>query len=125
MRDFVTGDGHMLDLKLNGLTPFVDAARIYSLAAGGVQTNTVSRLRELVGFDKLRHEDADAWIEAFLYIQMLRLRQHHDQCEQGVELSNKIDPDTLNNLDRRILKEAFRQARKLQTKLGLEYQLRA
>jgi CBS domain-containing protein len=31
-------------------------------------------------------------------------------------LSNRIEPDTLNDLDRRILKEAFRQARKLQTK---------
>jgi CBS domain-containing protein len=124
VRDFVTGDGHMLDLKLNGITPFVDAARIYSLAAGGGQTNTVGRLRELVELHKLRGEDAEAWIEAFLYIQMLRLRQHHTQCEQGIALSNKLDPDTLNNLDRRILKEAFRQARKLQTKLGLDYQLR-
>lgn len=123
VRDFVTSD-NMLDLKLNGITPFVDAARIYSLAAGGVQTNTVSRMRELVELKKLGRDDAEAWIEAFLYIQMLRLRQHHAQCEAGVELTNKIDPDTLNNLDRRILKEAFRQARKLQTKLGLDYQLR-
>jgi CBS domain-containing protein len=124
VRDFVTQDGNTLDLKLNGITPFVDAARIYTLASGGVQTNTVSRLRELVENQHLRGEDAEAWIEAFLYIQMLRLRQHHTQCEQGVELTNKLDPDTLNNLDRRILKEAFRQARKLQTKLGLDYRLR-
>lgn len=124
VRDFVTQDGNTLDLKLNGLTPFVDAARIYTLASGGVQTNTVGRLRELVANDQLRSEDAEAWIEAFLYIQMLRLRQHHAQCEQGAELTNRLDPDTLNNLDRRILKEAFRQARKLQTKLGLDYRLR-
>ncbi len=124
VRDFVTQDGNTLDLKLNGLTPFVDAARIYALASGGVQTNTVGRLRELVANDQLRSEDAEAWIEAFLYIQMLRLRQHHAQCEQGAELTNRLDPDTLNNLDRRILKEAFRQARKLQTKLGLDYRLR-
>jgi CBS domain-containing protein len=40
-----------------------------------------------------------------------------------VALSNKIDPDSLNDLDRRILKEAFRQARKLQTRLALDYHL--
>jgi len=125
VRDFVTGDGHTLDLKVNGITPFVDAARIFALAFGGMQTNTVSRMRELVANEHLRSEDAETWIEAFLYIQMLRLRQHHSQCEQGIELSNRIDPDMLNNLDRRILKEAFRQARKLQTKLGLDYRLHA
>ena len=46
----------------------------------------------------------------------------HEQDENGVALSNKIDPDSLNNLDRRILKEAFRQARKLQTTLGKYFQ---
>jgi len=34
-----------------------------------------------------------------------------------------VDPDHLNDLDRRILKEAFRQARKLQTHLALNYNL--
>jgi CBS domain-containing protein len=45
------------------------------------------------------------------------------QAGQGQPLTNHIDPDTLNELDHRILKEAFRQARKLQAKLSLEYQL--
>ncbi|TCJ12846.1 CBS domain-containing protein [Parasulfuritortus cantonensis] len=124
IRDFVTGKGHTLDLKLNGITPFVDAARIYTLATAGRQTNTVGRLRELAEHGHLRKVDAEAFIEAFLFIQLLRLRLHHQQLEQGSELSNKIDPDSLNNLDRRILKEAFRQARKLQTKLRLDYQVR-
>ena len=30
-------------------------------------------------------------------------------------MSNRVNPDSLNSLDRRILKEAFRQARKLQS----------
>ncbi len=34
MRDFVLGKENTLDLKLNGITPFVDAARIFSLATG-------------------------------------------------------------------------------------------
>jgi CBS domain-containing protein len=48
---------------------------------------------------------------------------HHAQGERGETLTNRVNPDTLNNLDRRILKEAFRQARKLQTTLGLDYQV--
>ena len=123
VRDFVTGEGHTLDLKLNGITPFIDAARIYSLATGGVETNTVQRLRGIAQPLNLGPQDAEAYIDAFLFIQLLRLRLHHDQCARGEALTNKVDPDRLNELDRRILKEAFRQARKLQTKLALDYQV--
>jgi CBS domain-containing protein len=123
VRDFVTGDGHTLDLKLNGITPFVDAARIYSLAKQVSATNTVQRLREIAEPLNIKPHDAEAYCDAFQFIQLLRLRLHHDQTRLGEKLSNKIDPDSLNNLDQRILKEAFRQARKLQTKLGLDYQV--
>lgn len=123
VRDFVTDDDRTVDLKMNGITPFVDAARIFSLATGGTHTNTVQRLREMAGPLKISARDVDAYCQAFLFIQLLRLRLHHVQNEQGTPLTNRVDPDTLNNLDRRILKEAFRQSRKLQTRLGLDYQV--
>ncbi len=122
VRDFVTGEDNTIDLKLNGITPFVDAARIFGLAVGGAQTNTVQRLREIATPLNIGAQDTGAYCDAFLFIQLLRLRLHHAQSAQGQVLTNRVDPDTLNNLDRRILKEAFRQARKLQTKLGLDYQ---
>ena len=123
VRDFVTGDGNTLDLKLNGITPFIDAARIYSLAQGVAETNTLLRLRGIAPLLNIKPQDAEAYGDAFLFIQLLRLRLHHEQSERGETLSNKVDPDSLNDLDRRILKEAFRQARKLQTKLGVDYQV--
>lgn len=60
--------------------------------------------------------------EAFLFVQMLRLRIPVDgkTCAGG---GNRIQPDTLNEVDRRMLKESFRQARKLQSRLALDYQL--
>lgn len=123
VRDFVTGEGHTLDLKLNGITPFIDAARIYCLAHGITETNTLQRLRAIAEPLHLKDQDAEAYGDAFVFIQLLRLRLHHDQSERGEALSNKVDPDQLNDLDRRILKEAFRQARKLQTKLSVDYQV--
>ena len=36
---------------------------------------------------------------------------------------NRIRPEDLNEVERRILKEAFRQARKLQQRLKLDYKL--
>jgi len=123
VRDFVTQENHTLDLKLNGITPFVDAARIFDLAIGGTRTNTVERLREIAEPLAMSARDVDGYCEAFLFIQLVRLRHHHAQRARGEPLSNRIDPDQLNPLDRRILKEAFRQARKLQTRLALDYQV--
>ncbi len=113
VRDFVV-DGGTLDLKFNGVSPFVDAARIFSLAAGSGETSTIRRLRAAGEAWDMKGHDVEGWIDAFLYLQLLRLRLQHEQCEAGATLSNRVNPDSLNNLDRRILKEAFRQARKLQ-----------
>lgn len=126
VRDFVVGKENKIDLKLNGITPFVDAARIFSLAAGVADTNTIQRLR--LSAEKMRMDVAeiDAWIDALLFIQVLRMRRHDEASAQGAaddELDNLIDPEKLNELDRRILKEAFRQARKLQARLAMEYHL--
>ncbi len=114
---------HTLDLKVQGLTPFVDAARIIALANRIGETNTEERLRAAADKGALRQEDVAAWCEAYHFIQLLRMRNHRRQAREGKRLSNRLDPDTLNELDRRILKEAFRQGRKLHSKLELEYQL--
>ena len=127
IRDFKVSHGgdhpHTLDLKVEGLAPFVDAARIYALAHGVGETNTTGRLEALVAKGVMRGADVEAWSEAYHFIQLLRMRAHQHQSERGEAMSNHLDPDSLNELDRRILKEAFRQARKLQLKLTLEYQL--
>jgi CBS domain-containing protein len=112
-----------IDLKLNGAMPFVDAARILSLATDDTHTGTVDRLRRAARALGIGGAEAEAWIEAYLFIQALRLRRHHSQIERGQTPDNFLDPNTLNNLDRRILKEALHQARKLQTRIRLDYQL--
>lgn len=126
VRDFVLGKENKLDLKLNGITPFVDAARIFGLASGATHTNSIQRLRASAQKMNLHESEIEAWINALLFIQVLRLRHHDEESESGLSddaLDNRIDPEKLNELDRRILKEAFRQARKLQARLAMEYHL--
>ena len=48
------------------------------------------------------------------FIQLLRLRHQHLEGEPGRQGDNLIDPEQFNELDRRILEESFRQARKPQ-----------
>jgi signal-transduction protein with cAMP-binding, CBS, and nucleotidyltransferase domain len=128
VRDFVVGKGNTLDLKMNGVTPFVDAARIFALASGVTATSTLQRLRKSAAALHVPESEVEAWIDAFLFIQMLRLRHHYEasagmSAAELAQLDNLVDPAQLNELDRRILKESFRQARKVQAKLALDYQL--
>jgi CBS domain-containing protein len=127
VRDFVVASGgehpDTIDLKLNGTMPFVDGARLVALASRLAETSTLGRFRAAVKAGVLREKEADAWCDAYAFIQLLRMRAHQLQANQGMALDNHVNPDSLNDLDRRILKEAFRQARKLQTRLALDYQL--
>ncbi len=127
VRDFVVSSGgehpHTIDLKLNGAMPFVDGARLLALANRLPETGTLARFRAAAKHGVVREKEADAWCDAYAFIQLLRMRAHQSQESAGLPLDNHIDPDQLNELDRRILKEAFRQARKLQAHLALDYQL--
>ena len=126
-RDFrLSGKGeesNTLDLKLNGVAPFIDAARILALAHRVPATNTVERLTGAAGAGALDAGDVAALTDAYDYIRLLRMRTNDEQAAAGSALTNRIDPAKLNDLDRRILKEAFREAKRLQTKLALDYQL--
>ena len=119
--DFVTEDG-AVNLKLHGVRPFVDAARVYALAFGLAQTGTAERLRAAAGELRMAPPEMAAIVDAFFFIQKLRLRI---QARPGTEAesANRIDPAALNAFERRGLKEAFRQGRKLQQRLALDYDL--
>lgn len=113
-----------IDLKMNGTTPFVDGARILALACGVRETNTLARLRGCAARKAIPADEAAAWCDAFAFILLQRTRTHQAQHRAGRQSAdNRLDPDDLNELDRRILKEVFRQARKLQSRLKLDYQL--
>ena len=127
IRDFrLSGSGDeagTIDLKFNGVTPFVDAGRILALANRVDATNTLERLRGAARAGAVDANDAEAWADAYDFIRMLRMRTNEEQAAEGRKLSNRIDPSQLNDLDRRILKEAFREARRLQGKIALDYQI--
>jgi CBS domain-containing protein len=113
---------HTIDLKMYGSWPFVDSARIMALANGVGHTGTAQRLRAVAA--KLRYpaDEMAAIIDSFFYIQLLRLRHQHELQGQS-KGANRIDPRRLNELERHILKQAFKQGRKLQQRLRLDYQL--
>ena len=113
---------HTLDLKQQGSRLFVDAARVLALGAGVGHPNTAERLRGLVAAGRLGEEGGAAMLDAFFFIHRLRLRQQR-RVGAASPRANRVDPRRLNELERHVLAEALRQARRLQAILALEYQL--
>lgn len=121
IRDFVVDrESGQLDLKRDGSRLFVDVARIHALALRVADTSTAGRLRAAGAVFGWPEHEVSACTEAFAFIQQLRLRRQVAGAQEG---SNRISPDALSELERAFLKESFRQARRLQQKLQLRYQL--
>jgi CBS domain-containing protein len=113
-----------IDVKLFGSMPFTDAARVFALATGLAATNTLDRLRESGARKGIPEGDLRDWSDAFGYLQMLRLRtQHRSDVDATARPSNPnlVPLASLSSLDRRVLKEALRQVRKIQQRLAVDY----
>jgi CBS domain-containing protein len=82
-REFVlarkNGEKATLDLKVQGLTPFVDGARLLALAHGIEANNTLERLRQLVEKQVIERLDGAAYEEAYHFIQQTRMQQHQSR----------------------------------------------
>ena len=103
-----------LDIKTQGLTPFVNFARVLALKNGVRETNTLSRLQVL--FEE-KHVSEELWVsarEAYEMQMQLRLIHQLSQIEGGVQPDNHIAPDQLSDLEKRMLKESFEVIERLQ-----------
>ena len=117
------GASGSINLKAQGARIFVDAARIYALAYGAPQTSTADRLRAVRGALGMSEVDAAAAIEAFHFVQRLRLQNQLAQREGEPEAANRVAPGRLSRVEQAALKEALRTAKDLQSRLALDYQL--
>ncbi len=110
-----------VDLKLQGTAIFVDAARLYGLAHGVAATGTRERLEAAGAHMGVPGAEYEAWVGGFEFLQMLRLRIQLES-RGGEAHPNRLELASLNDIDRRILKESFRFARLLQQRLHLDYE---
>ena len=127
IRDFAVARGGehpgTIDLKVNGVQLFVEAARIYSLTDGVAATNTLDRLAGVAGLRGLFARELEEWVGAFRVIQRLRLALNGAQHARGEALHNHLNPATLDEEERRGLKHALRQARNLQGRLARDFSI--
>lgn len=125
--DTTERDGQaVVDLKLHGTAIYVDAARLYALAHGVGASGTRARFEAAAAAMGAAAREAEAWTGGFEVLQMLRLRVQLDAASRAaVDASdgnpNLLDVNALNDIDRRMLKESLRVARKLQQRIELDY----
>jgi CBS domain-containing protein len=112
-----------LNLKLNGLTPLVDAIRTLALGQKVFETNTLDRISALVEKESLTPPEADDLRDAFNVVMLTRVRHHVNILRQGGDPDNYVNPDELSIIQRTMLKEAFKAIDRLQGLLELRYSI--
>ncbi len=115
---------NQLNLKVNGLTPLVDAVRTLALDQRIFETNTLDRISALVEKDVLSQAEADDLRDAFNVIMLVRIRHHVSVINRGGEPDNYVNPEELSIIQRTMLKEAFKAIDKLQRMLELRYDIK-
>jgi len=121
----VSGGEHdkTLDLKLRGVVPVVDLARVYALAEGVDAVNTIARLHATAGTPALTSDSARNLEHALEFIGTLRLRHQVRQLRAGQPADNFVSPGELSALERSQLKDAFAIVADMQKILEQRYPL--
>jgi CBS domain-containing protein len=109
------------NIKLNALTPVIDAARLSALEMQVYATSTLARLAELKGRTSTASPFAGELEDVFEFLMTLRLRHQYRQIEKVAEPDNFIDPRDLGSLDVRMLKEALKIVRSVQEAVRMQY----
>jgi CBS domain-containing protein len=106
-----------LDIKRQGLTPFVNFARVLALKHGVKETNTLARLHVLSKEKVISEELWSIAVEAYEMQMQLRLIHQLNQIEVGTLPDNYIDPGELSDLEKRMLRDSFEVIERLHSVL--------
>jgi CBS domain-containing protein len=98
----------MINLKLRGSLPLVEAARLLSLRAGLPETSTLARLDGLLAKGALHREDYDNLKDAFEFISQLLLRQQVEDFAAGREVGDFVPEQRLSKREKDRLVSSLR-----------------
>ncbi|MCI5122580.1 MAG: histidine kinase, partial [Candidatus Electrothrix sp. AUS4] len=96
-----------LDIKHQGIAPFVNFARVLALKYGVRETNTLARLHVLAQENILNESLWAETVDAYEMQMQLRIIHQLHQLEAERQPDNYIAPDQLSELEKRLLRNAF------------------
>ena len=115
------GHKDTLDIKLRGLMPITDIARIHALAHGVRAVNTRERLQALIDNESINRRDGMNLLDAHEYIAHQRLLHQGAQLARSLPPDNHLNPAEFSSLTVRQLKDAFKVVRDAQRGLRQQY----
>lgn len=107
-----------VDLKLSGVIPVVDLARVYALRGALAPVNTRERLEAAREAGVISTSGAHDLLDAYDLIAMTRLRHQAEQIRRGDAPDNFLPPGALSELERSHLRDAFMVIKTMQSALG-------
>jgi len=112
-----------IDIKKGGIFILVQSIRSLSLEHKIYRTNTIRRIIELEEVGILDKEFSAELIEAFNFLNTIKLHSHLEKIDTRKEVNNFISPQNLNSMEKDLLKDSFKIINKLKKKLENRYKL--
>ena len=103
-----------LDLKKGGLQPICALGRWFGVKLGNVQGGTVTRLDRALEAKFITQDERDSLVQAFTDIYTLLLELEVQALKTNARGTTYVDPQSLDTLTRRHLRESFRLVRTVQ-----------
>jgi len=107
-----------IDMKLNGVVPVADLARVYALQGRLTPVNTRARLEAAEHAGVISISGARDLTEAYDLIARLRLENQAALVRSGRKPDNFLAPSDLSDFERSHLRDAFVVVRTMQSALG-------
>lgn len=109
---------HQLDMKMNGVVPVIDLARVYALRGRIAAVNTRARLLAAQQDGVISARGGDDLVAAYDLIQTERLDHQARQVRRGQKPDNFLSPSDLPDFRRSHLRDAFVVIRTMQSAAG-------
>jgi CBS domain-containing protein len=110
-----------LDLKINGVAPIVEVARVHALSVGLPAVNTFERLEKLAMLGPISRRGSADLIDALDFIGTLRLRHQMQMAREGRRPNNNVRPADLSAEERKHLRAAFKVVKLMQSAMVGRY----
>lgn len=109
---------NQIDMKMNGVVPVTDLARVYALVRQLTPANTRARLLAAAEAELITVAEAGDLVAAYDLIAEFRLRHQAQQVKAGNRPDNYLTPYDLGEFERSQLRDAFVVVRTMQAGLA-------
>lgn len=104
----IINKSHYIDIKKAAIFPIVQGIRSLALREKIKETTTIKRIKILEDKKILEKEKVAELLEAFEFVNTLRLKTQLEYIHNGKKINNEINSHSLGKIERDLLKDSFK-----------------